>query len=355
VEEEMSVRIVIVGLGRMGLAHAAILQHVPQAEVVALVDGAASLGKTTRSMGLRLPFYRSTDEAVQNEKLDAAFVCTPTHAHLPVTQTLIGARIHVFVEKPLGHSVAASRQLAELARRQDIVHGVGYTLGHNRVFGMAKTLLQAGAIGSIQNYQATVFHSEVLRSRRGWLFDPAKSGGGVVMNIMSHMVYFVCDCFGFPQTVSANTKSVYSALVEDEALVSLTHHSGIAGEIQASWSVPGKPILELGLSVRGEFGTIAVNRQQIDMHLDKAWHTYTAGSHRIHASSIPASALYDFSPEYDGEAYYAEDLDFIQCCVSRVPYTVSFHTALKVEEIVAAMYESSRSRTEIELPGGEQL
>jgi predicted dehydrogenase len=355
VEEEMLVRIVIVGLGRMGLAHAAILQHVPQAEVVALVDGDASLGKTIRSMGLRLPFYRSTDEAVQNEKLDAAFVCTPTHAHLPVTQTLIGAGIHVFVEKPLGHSVVAARQLAELARHKDIVHGVGYTLGHNRVFGMAKTLLQAGAIGSIHNYQAVVFHSEVLRPRRGWLFDPARSGGGVVINIVSHMVYFVCDCFGLPQTVSANTKSVYSAWVEDEAWVSLTHPSGIAGEIQASWSVPGKPILELGLSVRGELGIISVNRQQIDMHLDKAWHTYSAGSHRIHASGLPSAALYDFSPEYDGEAYYAEDLDFIKCCASRVPYTVSFDTSLKVEEIVAAIYESSRSRTEVELPGGEQL
>jgi predicted dehydrogenase len=181
------------------------------------------------------------------------------------------------------------------------------------------------------------------------------SGGVVIINIVSHMVYFVCDCFGLPQIVSANAKSVYSALVEDEALVSLTHHSGIAGEIQASWSVPGKPILELGLSVRGEFGTITVNRQQIDMHLDKAWHTYSTGSHRIHASSIPSSALYDFSPEYDGEAYYAEDLDFIKCCVSRVPYAVPFDTSLRVEEIVAAVYESSRSGTEIELPGGEQL
>lgn len=175
------------------------------------------------------------------------------------------------------------------------------------------------------------------------------------MNIVSHMVYFVCDCFGLPQTVSASTKSIYSAWVEDEALVSLTHHSGIAGEIQASWSVPGKPILELGLSVRGEFGTITVNRQEINIHLDKAWNTYSAGSHRIHASSIPSSALYDFSPEYDGEAYYAEDLDFIKCCVSRVPYTISFDTSLQVEEIVAAVYESARSRTEIALPRGEPL
>jgi predicted dehydrogenase len=355
VEEEMSVKIVIVGLGRMGLAHAAILKHVPQAEVVALVDGDASLGKMTSSMGLRLPFYRSTDEAVQNEELDAAFVCTPTHAHLPVTQTLIEAKIDVFVEKPLGHSVVASRQLAEWANCQDIVHGVGYTLEHNRVFRMAKALLQDGAIGSIQGYRATVFHSEVLRSRRGWLFDPARSGGGVLMNIVSHMVYFVCDCFGLPETVSASTKSVYSPWVEDEALVSLAHHSGIAGEIQASWSVPGKPILELELSVRGELGGVTVNRRQLDMHLHKAWRTYSAGTHRIHASSIPSSALYDFSPEYDGEAYYAEDLDFIKCCVSRVPYTVSFDTALRVEETVAAMYESSRSRTEIELPGGERL
>jgi predicted dehydrogenase len=220
---------------------------------------------------------------------------------------------------------------------------------------MAKTLLQAGTIGSIQDYQATVFHSEVLRPRRGWLFDPARSGGGVIINIVSHMVYFVCDCFGLPQAVSANAKSVYSTLVEDEALISLMHRSGIAGKIQASWSVPGKPILELGLSVRGEFGMIAVTRQQIDLHLDKAWHEYSAGHHRIHASSIPSTALYDFSPEYDGEAYYAEDSDFIKCCVSRVPYTVSFDTSLRVEEIIAAIYESSRSRTKIELPGGELL
>ena len=93
----------------------------------------------------------------------------------------------------------------------------------------------------------------------------------------------------------------------------------------------------------------------IEMRLDKAWNTYSAGFHRIHASSIPSSAQYDFSPEYDGEAYYAEDLDFVNCCMTRTPYPVTFDTAARVEEAVAAIYESSRSRTEIKLPGGEQL
>lgn len=353
VDETRLIRIGIVGLGRMGLSHAAILKHVPRAEVVALVDGDASLGKTVGSMGLQLPFYRSTEEMLEAEELDAAFVCTPTHTHLPIARTLVEAEIDVFVEKPLGHSVFASRQLAALARRHGVVNGVGYTLSHNRAFGKAKALLQAGAIGSIRDYQATVFHSEVLRPRRGWLFDPARSGGGVVMNIVSHMVYWTCDCFGLPRALSAQTQSLHSALVEDEATISLHHRSGIDGQIEASWSVPGKPILELELSVRGESGTLAVTRRQVDLHLGRAWEAYSAGDHRLHASSIPSVALYDFSPEYDGEAYYAEDLDFCQCCLSGSPYTVSFETSLQAEEVIAAIYASSRSQAEVELPMGE--
>ena len=53
------VRVAVIGLGRMGVAHTAVLSMIPDCEIVGICDRHPSLGKSLRGMGHRAPFFRN--------------------------------------------------------------------------------------------------------------------------------------------------------------------------------------------------------------------------------------------------------------------------------------------------------
>jgi len=340
-QTDSSLPVLIIGLGRMGLAHAAIVRNMPGARIAALVDRDEGLGKMAASMGLRAPFYESAREAVECEKPAAAYVCTPTFTHLSIVEELAPFGIALFVEKPLGHSLESSKRMARAVEGRNLITGVGYNLSSERMFAKARAMLAGGVIGAVARYEASALHGEVFMARKGWLFDPKRSGGGAAANIGTHLLYFASSCFGFPQSVSATCERLYSTRVEDEARVELTHSGPVSGKIHICWSVPDTPILTFRLKAWGEAGTLEVTRQEILLTLERAWEGLGGGEHRIHASDVPTACVYDFSPEYGGEGYYCESAAFLRCCAERRPYEVDFAAGLAVERILDAVYRSS--------------
>ena len=48
---------------------------------------------------------------LEDKKVDAVFVCTPHHLHLPVSQSAVDLGKHVIVEKPLANNLDSARQM----------------------------------------------------------------------------------------------------------------------------------------------------------------------------------------------------------------------------------------------------
>ena len=71
----------IIGLGKMGVMHAAMCQAAPGMEVAALVDMNAGLGSQIQSMGVKAPFFNSLEKTfAEAGPLDAAIIATPQFA-----------------------------------------------------------------------------------------------------------------------------------------------------------------------------------------------------------------------------------------------------------------------------------
>ena len=350
---DASLGIAIIGLGRMGIAHAAIIRHIPGARIAALVDRDKALGKMAASMGLRAPFYTNMAEAIAVEKPSVAYICTPTFTHQAIVEELAARGLDLFVEKPLGHTLEAATAMTRAAQGKDLITGVGYNLSAERTFAKARGLLAAGAIGAPVRYEASAYHGEVFKAREGWLFDPARSGGGAATNIGAHILYYVSSCFGFPVSVAAHCKKLHSLYVEDDARVELTHQyrpaftplspSQVEGKIHICWSVPNKPILEFRARVEGEKGALSVSREGIRLTLKEKWNEWEAGERRIHAADVLSEAAYNFSPEYGGEGYYVESARFLKCCAQRRPYPVDFASGAAVDRVLRGIYTSSNA------------
>ena len=120
-------RVIIAGLGNMGLSHALAHHHHPDAEIVGLVN--RSPIDLPPELG-RYPLFTSFDEALALAP-DLAVIATYTDTHADYACAAMEAGAHVFVEKPLAMTVAEAERVVDTAKRCNRKLVVGYILRHH--------------------------------------------------------------------------------------------------------------------------------------------------------------------------------------------------------------------------------
>ena len=329
------VRVGIVGLGRMGVAHAAVLSMLPGVSVVGAADSAPGAGRRLRGMGFRFPVLPTLD-ALLAAGVDAVWVCTPPDAHLPVARRCLEAGAAVFVEKPLAHSLDAARELAELAAVAQAPLACGYTLAFWPSFVAARQLLAAGVIGTPLRARSSMYISQVFRPQQGWMFERARSGGGVVANLSSHLLFVLWWYFGLPTAVRATWRQLHTA-VEDELTATLVAPGCPDIAFATSWSVPGHPISTTTLSVEGSNGTLEVDNDGVRLELRAAHGGVPAGVTRIAEADLPQPATFVFN----GEAYALEDAHFLCWATGGPAPPITAAAGFDVQRVMTALYASA--------------
>jgi len=117
------VRVAVVGSGYFGRFHADHYSRNKRAELVAVID--TDEGRA-RAVAGEFGGEASSDHRTIIGRVDAASVAVPTPLHYDVASELIGAGIHVLVEKPLTDSVESGRKLADLAASRQAILQVGH-------------------------------------------------------------------------------------------------------------------------------------------------------------------------------------------------------------------------------------
>jgi predicted dehydrogenase len=146
----------IVGGGYMGKAHA-----VAMAAVAAVFDTALrprlELICTTTPQGAadkarQFGFARSTAdwrELVADPKVGAVVIASPQQTHRDIALAALARGKHVFCEKPLGLSLADSRDMVAVARKSGLVHMTGFNYIRTPASQLARQIIAAGEIGDI--------------------------------------------------------------------------------------------------------------------------------------------------------------------------------------------------------------
>src|ERR1700723_2701209 len=89
----------LIGLGKMGLSHQAIINSHPDVKLVAICDtGEYVLDVLKKYTGIKT--YTSYSKLLESEQLDAVFVATPSRFHAEMVEACLNRSLHVFCEKP---------------------------------------------------------------------------------------------------------------------------------------------------------------------------------------------------------------------------------------------------------------
>ena len=134
-------RVLIVGLGNMGLSHALAHHRHPDAEIVGLVNRSA----VELPDGLNAyPRFATFEEGLET-KPELVVIATYTDTHADYACRAMEARAHIFVEKPLASTVADAERVVETATRTGRKLVVGYILRHHPSW--VRLIKEARALG----------------------------------------------------------------------------------------------------------------------------------------------------------------------------------------------------------------
>lgn len=108
--------------------------------------------------GRRPASYRDYRELLHAEKPEIVIVATPDHWHPLITIAAVEAGAHVYVEKPIGHTIQEGRAMVNAARKNDRVVQVGThrRISPHNVSGME--FLRSGKAGKIGSVRAFVYN-----------------------------------------------------------------------------------------------------------------------------------------------------------------------------------------------------
>ncbi len=125
-----------------------------ECRIVALCDVDSRYLDSTRervekAMGDAPKVYGDYRELFANEDVDIAIVATPDHWHPLITIAAVEAGAHVFVEKPIGHTIQEGRAMVNAARAADRVVQVGThrRISPHNVAGF--DFIRSGKVGKI--------------------------------------------------------------------------------------------------------------------------------------------------------------------------------------------------------------
>jgi len=210
-----------------------------------LIIGGGSIGKrhivNLRSAGyknifcLRRVYDKTFDEQLQIQsvlsvedlndvKIDAVFICTPTSLHVKGIEIAIERKAAIFMEKPLIHNTQGLEKAKHLLQNYHKPFFIGFMLRYHPHVKKIKEIIDSNIMGKA--YSARFECGSYLPLWHPWedhrisYASKAELGGGVI-NTITHELDLTQYFFGEPQTVIASSKNLQKLDIEVEEIAEI--------------------------------------------------------------------------------------------------------------------------------------
>jgi predicted dehydrogenase len=201
----------------------------PACDIVAVSRGRPELAAAfAADIGARR-WYSHWQEVVSDPDVDCVYVATPVDVHAEQTIAAAEAGKHVLCEKPMAMTTAECDRMIAACRAHHVRLGIAYYRHFYPVILRVKAMLESGDIGQPVFAQVNAFEyfDPAPDHPRRWLLDPARAGGGPMMDFGCHRLEVLMHLFGAVRRTAAVTANVvFDRAVEDTAAVLLQFEGG---------------------------------------------------------------------------------------------------------------------------------
>lgn len=261
------IKLAVVGLGKMGLSHYAIINAHPSVKVEAVCDATGyMLDVLNKYTGVRT--YSDFDAMLREVELDAIVIATPSKMHAKMVRAALDRGLHVFCEKPFCLDSEEGAELMRIAEQRKVVNQVGYHYRFVGAFQEVKRLLDAGAIGRVTHVLAEAYGPVVLRPKGSTWRTQREEGGGCLYDYAAHPINLVNWYFGQPVSVGGSVLApVFSKDTDDEVFGTLFFGDGKSAQVSVNWSDESYRKMSTKITVWGTDGRIYADRQECQVYL----------------------------------------------------------------------------------------
>jgi predicted dehydrogenase len=246
--------VLVVGGGKMGMSHLAILSAMLGGDGVALCESSHLSRTVFKRLGVRV--FRSLDDARSATRITAAVVATPTKSHFPLAAQLLDEGVPCFIEKPLTLDPRLSAQLVGLCAAKGVAAQVGLVGRFIATFLRLREVVHGHRLGEVKRYRARMLGNVVTGPERGWRTNYSL-GGGCLNEYGPHLLDLCLSIFGDVLHVEqARYEQVHSTLADDRIFARFIHSGGAEGEVDLDWCDASRRKAAIAFDVEFEKGLV---------------------------------------------------------------------------------------------------
>jgi predicted dehydrogenase len=234
--DDIGMKFLIAGFGSIGRRHFRNLKALGENDFVFFRTRQSTLPEEEIAA---YPVETNLASALDHEP-DVVIVSNPTALHLDVAIPAAMRGCHLFLEKPISHSMERVDRLEKAVARGGGLVLVGFQFRYHPQLITIKSLLQVGAIGQPTSVRAQ--WGEYLPDWHPWEdyrqgYSARKDLGGGVVLTLSHPLDYLHWLIGEVSQVWAFTRKVESLQIEVDAVaeIGLSFKNGVIGSLHLDY------------------------------------------------------------------------------------------------------------------------
>jgi predicted dehydrogenase len=219
---------------------------------------------------------RDYGDLLARDDVDLINCCTPNNVHREVVVDAIRAGKHVYVDKPLAWNL---EQAEEIVRAEAEAEAAGVHRTRQMTFNYrfipalmrAQELIEQGRLGRVYTFAMRYLHNTNADPKRvlNWKSDKAAAGGGVLVDLGSHIIDLTRYLLGDFKRVCAHPFTAVTQRpdgkggtrtvdTDDACIIMAELQNGAVGTLEASKLATGAND-EIVVDIRGAQGALLFN------------------------------------------------------------------------------------------------
>lgn len=287
--------------------------------------------------------YLHLRDMLENEKLDAVSVCTPSGLHSSQVRLIAKHGVHVITEKPMATRWADGIKMVKACDKAQVHLFVVKQNRRNTTLQLLKRAVEEHRFGKIHMVHLNVFWSrpqsyyDQAAWRGTWEFD-----GGAFMNQASHYVDLLDWLIGPVEKVQAMMSTTRNIEVEDTGVLNIKWRNGALGSMSVTMLTYPKNY-EGSITILGEKGTVRVGGVAVNEIEKWEFEDEKEYDQQISDANYQTTSVYGF-----GHPLYFENV--INVLRGTGKAETNGREGLKSLEVLIAAYLSARDGKTISLP-----
>ena len=245
------IKILIVGCGNMGAAHARSYHQMEEFEICGLVARGDSKVRLNQSLEATYPLYEDFDQAMAASRPDAVCISTYPDTHEEFALKALDQECHVFIEKPLADTILGCEKITSKAKETGKKVVVGYILRHHPSW--VRFIQESHKMG-----KPLVMRMNLNQQSQGYMWDVHRNlmkSLSPIVDCGVHYIDVMCQMTrSRPVWVSAIGARLTEDIVADNynyGQLQIRFEDGSVGWYEAGW---GPMVSETAFFIKDVFG-----------------------------------------------------------------------------------------------------